>query len=431
MFCSQCGSENEDSANFCIRCGANIDRGVAPWRPEAKAPQKSKRNTLIALIATIAVLSAGAIGYVIWIDPSGDPFVADEYILYADGDVGSGAIAIVSDPSDTDPTDGSCAVTLTMNAESLGGYTWGIRSLDQALYQYDGVDTYVYTGHSMPDGAMLSDDGRTMACTLEPGHYSVMVQVNGRTYSGTFVLQGEVVRNYSWTFDPTYSADQKEGIDFTLEFKFQYGDCLPAAEYTGKRGISDVSTIKYLIAPFVSDNKVIAELEEQLAALYYEKRSIAATAGNYDYASFILTFVQEEFSYPDAIYDGEEWGPDEILYGTIEYWAFPTETIMQGAGDCEDTSFLCALLFKAAGYDTAVAMLPGHAMAGVNLTSSPYSYPTPSYLGYPIFQTVSIDGVSTEYYGCETTTDRQYHIGYTSVKYGNDSLADWVGFYPV
>lgn len=396
------------------------------------------------MIATIAVLSAGAIGYVVWINPSGDPFVADEYILYADGDVGSGVIAIVSDPSDTDPTDGSCAVTLTMNAESLGGYTWGIRSLDQALYQYDGVDTYVYTGHSMPDGATLSDDGRTMACTLEPGRYSVMVQVNGSTYSGTFVLQGEVVRNYSWTFDPTYSADQTGGIDFTLEFKFQYGDCLSAAEYTGKRSISNVSTIEYLIAPFVSDSEVVTELEEQLAALYYEEMSIAATAGNYDYASFILTFVQEEFSYPDATSDGEEWGPDELLYGTSEYWAFPTETIMQGAGDCEDTSFLCALLFKAAGYDAAVAMVPGHAMAGVKLTSNPYSYSTPSYVGdYQIFQTVSIDGVSTKYYGCETTTDSQYHIGYTSVEYENRPLTDWVeptitglptgmnGFYPV
>lgn len=443
MYCRQCGSENEDSATFCTRCGALIGSGTAPSH-SVTAGKKVNRNAVIAIFAIIALLSAGIAGFVIWTSPDGEPFTADEHVLYADGDVGSGYISIIADPSDTDPSDGSCTIILTMNAKTLGDYSWGIRCLDQALYAYDGVDTYEYAGHSMPDGAVLGDGGKTLTCTLDPGRYSVNVEVNGRTYSGTFVLQGEVVRNYSWTFDPTYSDDPTSSIEFDLEFIFQYGDCLAAAEYTGERGIGDVRDIEDLIAPFVSENEVITELESRLDELYYEETGSIPVSGSYLYASYILAFVQEEFSYPTADSDGEEWGPDELLYGKSEYWAFPTETIMQGAGDCEDTSFLCAVLFRAAGYDAAVAMVPGHAMAGVELTADPYSHLTPSYVGeYRMYQTLMFDGASTTYYGCETTTDSQYHIGYTSVEYNDNQLTDYMdinrvgiptgmdGFYPI
>lgn len=431
MYCPQCGSVNDENTSFCTSCGTFISSGPAPSRPP-KAGGKANGNAVIAIFAIIAVLSAGIVGFAVWTSPDGNPFAADEYILYADGDVGSGYISIISDSSDTDPSDGSCSIVLTMNAKTLGTYSWGIRCLDAPLYVYDGVDTYEYTGHSMPEGAVLGDGGKTLACTLEPGHYSVTVEVNGKTYSGTFVLQGEVVRSYSWTFDPTYSDNTSSSVTFDLEFIFQYGDCLAAAEYTGARGISDVRDIEDLIIPFVSENEVITELENQLRTLYYEETGLTPASGNYSYASYLLAFVQEEFSYPTAESDGEDWGPDELLYGKSEYWAFPTETIMQGAGDCEDTSFLCAMLFKAAGYDAAVALLPGHAMAGVELTADPYSYHTTSYLGeYEIYQTLTVGGVSTTYYGCETTTDSQYHIGYTSVEYNYDPLTDYMDTYRV
>lgn len=390
---------------------------------------------------TFALLSTGLIGYSAWIYPGGEPFASDEYILYADGDVASGIISVTPDPFDTDPDDGSCTVILTMNSKTLGEYEWGIRSLDQALYIYDDdTDAYEYTGHKMPAGSTLHDGGKTMICTLDPGHYSVTVHVNHKTYSGTFVLQGEIVRNYSWGFDPTFSSN--DPIGFELEFKFQYGDCLSAAEYNGLRGIKNVQMINELVETFASENDVIDQLENQLSSLYTDKTSLAPSTDEYKYASYLLAFVQEEFDYPSAMSDGEKWGPDDLIYGKEEYWAFPTETIMQGAGDCEDTSFLCATLFRAAGYDAAVAILPGHAMAGISLpTSNPYwSTPTNK---YQLFQTVTIGGVSTKYYGCETTTSSQYHIGYTSVEYDDKPLTEWVeieieglptgmnGFYPI
>lgn len=427
-YCPQCGSVNEENASFCTRCGAFINRDAVPSR-SPKVGGNANRNAVIAIFAIIAVLSAGIAGFVVWTSPDGKAFTADEYILYADGDVGSGYISIISDPSDTDPSDGSCGIILMMNAKTLGNYSWGIRCLDSALYVYDGVDTYEYTGHSMPDGAVLGDGGKTLTCTLEPGHYSVTVEVNGKTYSGTFVLQGEVVRSYSWMFDPTCSDSPASSIEFNLEFAFQYGDCLEAAEYTGARGIGDVLDIENLIIPFVSENKVITDLENQLEELYCEEMGSSPASGSYIYASYILAFVQEEFDYPTAGSDVEKWGPDELLYGRSEYWAFPTETIMRGAGDCEDTSFLCAVLFRAAGYDAAVALLPGHAMAGVELTTNPYAHSIPRYVGeYTIFQKLTVGDVSTTYYGCETTTDAQYHIGYTSVKYGPDPLTEYMDF---
>lgn len=45
---------------------------------------------------------------------------------------------------------------------------------------------------------------------------------------------------------------------------------------------------------------------------------------------------------------------DSRLYGTIEYWATPKETMDRRAGDCEDMSFVLASILDSLGYNVNV-----------------------------------------------------------------------------
>ena len=93
---------------------------------------------------------------------------------------------------------------------------------------------------------------------------------------------------------------------------------------------------------------------------------------------------------------------DSDLNGRTEYWKFPLETVVDGAGDCEDTSILFCAVAKAMGYDTALMTLfasntPGQIGAAnhcVSLVS------VDGDTGYQKYTTIS----GTDYYFCETTT---------------------------
>ena len=51
--------------------------------------------------------------------------------------------------------------------------------------------------------------------------------------------------------------------------------------------------------------------------------------------------------------------------GLDEYPKFPIETIIDQKGDCEDTSYLLAALYKALGVDAVLVLFPGHMATAV------------------------------------------------------------------
>ncbi len=51
---------------------------------------------------------------------------------------------------------------------------------------------------------------------------------------------------------------------------------------------------------------------------------------------------------------------DSTINKDGEYWKFPVETLVEGKGDCEDTSFLASAIFGAIGWNTIVIRFPGH-----------------------------------------------------------------------
>jgi len=87
---------------------------------------------------------------------------------------------------------------------------------------------------------------------------------------------------------------------------------------------------------------------------------------SYDEISFILAFVQ---SLP--------YTSDSVTTGYDEYPRFPVETLVDGGGDCEDTSILFATITLILEYDTIFISPPNHFAVGVwgrNLTGSYYTY---------------------------------------------------------
>jgi hypothetical protein len=119
-----------------------------------------------------------------------------------------------------------------------------------------------------------------------------------------------------------------------------------------------------------------------IQTLARELNSTAAKQGynSYDEVSFILAFVQ---SLP--------YSSDNVTEGYNEYPRFPIETLVDGGGDCEDTSILFASLTLILGYGTVYINPPDHYAVGVlgnNLQGTYWVYPQDS---------------NSTYYCCETT----------------------------
>lgn len=95
------------------------------------------------------------------------------------------------------------------------------------------------------------------------------------------------------------------------------------------------------------------------------------------------------------------WVCENIRYDQVEvdsrknYFRFPVETLMEGAGDCEDTSILYASLCKAIGLNVVLLRQLGHICTAVegNFTGLSFLH----------------DGRS--YFLAETTTDKAAPIG--------------------
>jgi hypothetical protein len=101
---------------------------------------------------------------------------------------------------------------------------------------------------------------------------------------------------------------------------------------------------------------------------------------SYDQVSFVLAFVQ---SLP--------YTSDNVTEGYNEYPRFPIETLVDGGGDCEDTSILFATLTLILGYGTVYINPPDHYAVGIlgdHLGGTYWTYPKDS---------------NKTYYFCETT----------------------------
>lgn len=446
MRCSECNGQISEDATFCTRCGAKVSRtpenggeyadsrypgqeglhsqkhgdreqipdsGYVPYYDNSvyelslqnKAALRKKKIQVAAVAIILLTVSVFGISYVFF---SYDEFETNDYIIFGDGAISSGVIGIESDPEDTDPYDDVSKIILTCNSFS-STYDWTITPLDN-MFDY-GINPD--NPHS-PKSYFVN--GKAIKCKLNPGLHEVEVDIGYRTHTGIFALEGEVTREYEWSFGhmrDTSGTLPLEMNEFDLSITFRYSETIDSLTYKGERSTFYFDKMSYHLNEFVIHDSVFTYKLESLLRDEFDNKKIPHNHENedgYNYASYLLTFVQEAITYAS----------DKDLYGINEYWAFSTETIMRGYGDCEDTAFLCAALFKAAGFDTAMVLLPGHAMTGVYLPNHTLEYPnefdTKDVYGRTITQYLITEEINDKmFYACETTHDEQFPIGYTSI----------------
>ena len=95
-----------------------------------------------------------------------------------------------------------------------------------------------------------------------------------------------------------------------------------------------------------------------------------------DHVDFVLSFVQ---SLP--------YTHDDVTTGYDEFRRYAVETLIEGGGDCEDTTILVAAILRGLGEKTALIFTPGHIALGVSGD----------------FAGASVTHGGTTYYYCETT----------------------------
>lgn len=95
-----------------------------------------------------------------------------------------------------------------------------------------------------------------------------------------------------------------------------------------------------------------------------------------DSIDFVLSFVQ---SLPYTL--------DDVTTGYDEFRRYAIETLIEGGGDCEDTTILVAAILRGLGEKTALIFTPGHIALGVSGN----------------FTGASVTHNGTTYYYCETT----------------------------
>lgn len=95
-----------------------------------------------------------------------------------------------------------------------------------------------------------------------------------------------------------------------------------------------------------------------------------------DRIDFVLSFVQ---SLPYTL--------DDVTTGFDEFRRYAIETLVEGGGDCEDTTILVAAILRGMGEKTALIFTPGHIAIGVSGN----------------FSGTSVTHNGTKYYYCETT----------------------------
>ncbi len=164
-------------------------------------------------------------------------------------------------------------------------------------------------------------------------------------FMGTGIYYGKLDKSYTWTYN-----DTKMSFDYTMSSD-EVRKCLNV-DLTTRMDKQSISSM----TDYVIDGQSITDLNNKLKSLY-NKNYRFSEAG---YADFVLSFIQS------CIYDVY----DSYNYHVSDFWAYPTETILNGCGDDEDKAILFCSIMKDAGMNVGIITFPESTIAAVEIDLS-------------------------------------------------------------
>jgi hypothetical protein len=394
MFCSRCGRELGEGFSFCPGCGASVVRPdtarpgdnyppyVQQYQPPWAAPPQKKGSgstkvlvtILVALLLFVGVIGAVATFYGPEEESSFTQYLGNGDYLVLSGDFlpERNVLTVRLDPD-------QIAFVLDDEISSdYSYYSWGFFDRDHPVYEERSFTKYM--------GSVVEKKESTLYLLVpKAGVFTVSVVCYtgtagsyhaGAAYSGKIEYYTDVNINQTWKYD---------GKDYNLSVKFKYADY---EDYRNKNTNGRWPVVSQYTSFVDYNDPVVADIAGKLRTLYGP-----SYPGDPGLANFVLGYVQNCYGYPP--FTGKV-NADEFLYGSMEYFAYPLETIFLGQGDCEDTSILVDAILHVLGYDTALLILPEHAMAGVALSG----YSPDSGHSYEVLSQ-TVDGKT--YYAGETT----------------------------
>ena len=420
MRCSNCGKDNEEGTRICPWCGSRM----GPSYAVESGPKSRKIAVAVLVVIVLAVAAVIAVNAM----NNGSDYTSDgpsdtDPVTPVTPDDSSDTTVSIEYPI-TYTSDDSDLFTVSYGTNDEGKVTVTVTLTASEASKYSRFTWYVYkdTGSSF-DRYMMSSTTKTEATatwTFKDGTYGTYVfGVSCDKSSGQGRWSPPDTTEYTLTFEVSgtvYSWEYK-GTDLIFSLPYSYSEY---EKYAGTNGASmktragNNNADYYLITDkFVVVNSTVSDMKSNLESLYIKNFGTDTTGQGY--AEFILAFVQECFTYKT----------DTYLYRQSEYYAFPMETIYNGGGDCEDTSILCAALYKAAGYNTGVFLIPGHAVAAVALDGYVAGDVSSEYQSSVAVFSLEKNGET--YYGCETTlSSNEFGVGYIST---NWKIVDGVIYY--
>ncbi|MDR3206310.1 MAG: zinc ribbon domain-containing protein [Candidatus Methanoplasma sp.] len=359
MFCPHCGNSVPDGSSFCAACGAFVAPYAAPGPMYAPKAAKKSNSAKYLAVAVVLILVLAAVTtvfafsysldreeptYTIYLD-NGDKFVLSGAFLPGQETL---SVGVLSDEME-----------FVLDPEKAAEYTfyeWKLFDLDHNVYtdtlgtKYSGM-TPVRKAEPALHYFLNNSDGTTSAPGAGWFQVSLKCYSGSDTYNAVKTYEGKV--KYFTTVEKSYSwIYENKAYEMDVIFDYQAYDDARNKNKNGRWPSSSAysSFIEY-------NDPVVVDMAEKLTILY-------GPHSNTDpgFANFVLAFDQICIKYPP---NSNNMDADKYMFGTNEYFQYPIETIYNGAGDCEDTSILAAAIYAAAGYESAILVLPGHAMTAV------------------------------------------------------------------
>ena len=149
-----------------------------------------------------------------------------------------------------------------------------------------------------------------------------------------------IEKEYTWTW---------EGVERTVTVK------VPEAlynYYSGKERFTTTDYRGYVLHPY--DDAYVAVLVREFAVIQVEEGLT-----DEERLKLMISFVQDM-----------DYVRDPASAGQGDYPKYPVETLVDGGGDCEDTSILMASLLESSGFNVSLLLLPNHMAVGLEVNAT-------------------------------------------------------------